>query len=338
MVRDGAVGVWPDTAYREHRVDSIDEAALFGEIAWRLSANASMATGVRVFRSNLATHATTVEPIVNATAASSEHLVDVGVAPDIRLSYQASTNALFYLSAAEGYRSGGFNTGGPIGLSFGALQPHARYAGDHIWTFEAGGRFDFADGRLRLQPVAFLNDWRDIQTDTLHANGFTYSGNVGDARSFGIELGARYLPTDHFSINADILFNEPELTGVSASFPDAAHGALPGSPEYSASASIRYEDALSLGDGSTPWFAQIDTRYVGDAKLGFGEGPRVGGYITIDARIVVSFAAWSAMLYVDNLTDSDGPTFSVGNPYQPTLQMETPLRPLTIGFSLERAF
>lgn len=338
IIRDGAFGAWPESAYGEHRVDSIDEAALFGEITWPLGANVSLATGARVFQSDLATHATTVEPLLNAAAEASNHLVDAGIAPDIRLSYRASANALVYLSAAEGYRSGGFNTGGPIGASFDALQPHARYAGDHIWTFEAGGRFDFADGRLRMQAAAFLNDWRDIQTDTLHANGFTYSGNVGDARAFGLELGAHYLATDHLSIDADVLFNEPELTSVSTSFPDAAHGALPGSPEYSASATIRYEDALSLEGRSLSWFSEINARYVSDAKLGFGEGPRVGGYIALDARIGVSFANWSATLYADNLTDSGGPTFSPGNPYLPMLPLETPLRPLTIGVSLGRAF
>ncbi len=338
-IRDGAFNLWPSTAYREHRVDSIDEAALFGEVTWRLSRKLTLTTGARLFQSDVSTHAATDEPLLPAAANTSGHLVDTGFAPDIRLAYQASANVLFYLSAAEGYRSRGFNTGGPIGISLGPSQPTERYAGDHIWTFEAGGRVDSADGRLRWQTVAFVNDWRDIQTDTLRANGFTYSGNVGDARAFGVEFNVHYRPTEQLSFDADLLFSEPELTTVFSSFPGAAHGSLPGSPEYSASTSVRYEDSLLLfGSGTSTWFAQLDTRYVGDAKAGFGEGPRVGGYIAVDARLGVRSPNWTATLYADNATDSDGPTFSPGNPYQPSRAFETPLRPLTIGLSLSRTF
>ncbi|MBS0384646.1 MAG: TonB-dependent receptor [Proteobacteria bacterium] len=338
VVRDGPYGAWPDIAYHEHRVDSVDEGALFGELTWPITDRISLATGARLFQSDISTRSSKAEPLLGMTASASRHLVDSGVAPDIRLSYQPADTMLFFLSAAEGYRSGGFNTGGPIGAPLGPLQPQERYSGDHLWTFEAGGRISLAGGRVRLQAVAFLNDWRDIQTDSLRANGLTYSGNVGDARAFGFELNAHAMATDHLTVDADIQINEPELTSVRASFPEAAHGALPGSPEYSASTSLRYENMFVAGGATWTWFAQLDAQYVGDAKLGFGQGPRVGGYIQTDARIGLSTAHWSAMLYADNLTNSDGPTFSPGNPYQPGLTFETPLRPLTVGISLQRAF
>lgn len=337
-IRDGAFGIWPDTVYNEHRVDSIDEAAVFGEVTWALAPHLSLASGVRIFYSEVSTQSATTEPLLAMNAIVNEHLKNSGAAPDIRFAYSPNADLLFYVSAAQGFRSGGFNTGGPIGASFGPLQPHARYAGDNVWTFELGSRFNLANGKLRLEAVAFLSDWRDIQTDALHANGFTYSGNVGDARAYGLEFSAHYRPDDHFSLAADALFTEPDITGVSATFPEAAHGVLPGSPEYSASASIRYEDPLPFGTLPWTWSTQFDAHYVGDAKLGFGQGPRVGGYFEIDVSTGVSGSHWRASIYADNLTDAEGPTFSPGNPYQPSLEMETPLRPLTIGVSVQRSF
>lgn len=337
VVSDGANGVWPDTAYREHRVDGIDEAALFGQVSWRLGPKLTLATGLRVFRNDLSTQSASVEPLLAQSAQTTQHLTSYGAAPDLRLSYQYRDNILFYLSAAEGYRSDGFNTGGLIGAPFGPLQPVARYAGDRIWTFEAGTRFSVADGRLSGQAVFFLSDWRDVQTDALRANNFLYAGNVGDARPLGAELSVRLAPTPHLTINADMLWSEPDITALSPTFPDAAHGTLPGAPEFSAAASVRYEDRLFLNLPAS-YFVQADARYLGAAKLGFGEGPNVGGYLELDARMGLLNADWSLSVYVDNLSNSRGATFTPGNPYQPGLALETPLRPRTIGIALERRF
>ena len=337
-VRDGAFGAWPSTAYSEHRVDGIDEAAVFGEISWRLSPTLSLSTGLRLFHSGLSTHSATTEPILGLHSEMSGRLSNTGVAPDLRLAFQPSRQMLFFLSAAEGYRSGGINSGGPIGSPFGPSQPLPRYDGDKIWTYEAGARIAAFNGRLNLQGVAFLNDWHNVQTDSLFANGFTYSGNVGDARAFGFQIDARYALTDNLSLQAHALINEPELAHINPSFPDASRGALPGSPEYSGAASIRYEAQARIASAPATWFAQLDASYNGGTVLGFGQGQSIGDNLDVSARLGITTGHWAATLYGENLTSSNEPTFSIGNPYQPGRVFETPLRPLTIGLSLRRTF
>ena len=333
-LRNGASG----DAYSERRFDDIDELAIFGGVIWRLTPTLSLSTGLRLFHSSLTTNADVAEPLLNAESSFSGEIEDSGAAPDIRFSFQPSRRTLLFLSAAEGYRNGGFNSGAALEGVAPAGQPFRTYNGDEIWTYEAGARLSLFENRLGLQLVAFENEWRSLQTDALIANGFVATGNVGDARAYGLELDVRYIVDDNWTIEAHAFLNEPELTHVSPSYPNAAPGRLPGSPESSASFSLRYEDSFAFSGETPTWFAQANVTYSGGATTGFSQGASIGNYVALDARAGISLHDWQATLFADNLTSADEGTFSAGNPYQSGRVYETPLRPLTVGLSLHRTF
>ncbi|MBI1361189.1 MAG: TonB-dependent receptor [Alphaproteobacteria bacterium] len=338
-LRDGDYGVWDSLDYLESRRDAVDELALFGQATWSLTPQISLSTGLRLFRSTLSMHSTTSEPLLGSQKATADHLTSRGIAPDIRLSFQPSHAFLLYLSAASGYRAGGFNTGGPIDQPFSASsQPFQRYLDDEIWTYEIGARLTLMDDRLALRATVFESDWRGVQTDALVVNGFPYSGNVGNAQATGLEFEVKYEPTPDLALQAHGLINEPDISHVSASFPQAITGGLPGSPEYSGGALIQYSKYLQFGSVQSRAFMELGGDYVGESTLGFGVGPPIGDYITVRARLGLTVQSWQATLYVDNLTNSDGKTYSAGNPYQPQQTLVTPLRPRTVGISLRKSF
>ncbi len=338
-LRSGTYGVWDSVDYLEQRRDLVDELALFGQATWRLTSQMSLSTGFRLFRSTLSMRSTTSEPRLSLQKSAAGHLTSKGVAPDIRLSFQPSQNFLLYMSAASGYRAGGFNTGGPIGQPLSTrTQPFERYSDDEIWTYEVGARLTLMDDRIALRATAFASDWRGVQTDALVANGFPYTGNVGNARTVGLELDARYELGPDLILQAHGLINEPDISRVNPSFPQAAAGGLPGSPEYSGGASVQYSRDLSIGSVSSRAFMELGGEYVGKSTLGFGVGPSIGNYVNLSARFGLKVQSWQAALYADNLTNSDGKTYSAGNPYQPQQTLVTPLRPRTIGVSLRKSF
>ncbi len=333
ILNDGALGVWPITAYREQRTDKIDEIALFGEVSWRLTDEIMFSTGVRVFQYEVRTNSDVEEPLLNLASATEGALKDHGVAPDIRLAYQPRQNLLFYLSAAEGYRSSGFNTGEPIGASLGPQQPLRRFAGDELWTYELGTRFSLFDSRLRVSAAMFHNEWSRLQTDDLTSNGLPFTGNAGLSIATGFEIDAAYDLTDELMIETHLLTNEPRLSRPDPGFP-VFTGHLPGAAELLISSSLSYEREISTGIIAN---ADLSVAFIGSSSSAFASGATRDSYTQTDFSLGVRFGDIDTQLYVSNLFDEDGATFSSGNPYISTPSV-TQLRPLTIGVQVRRRF
>lgn len=339
ILRDGAYGVWDGVAYSEHRKDAVDEMAVFGEVTWRLAPSVNLTTGLRAFRSDVHTTSDTVESLLGLSETVSRSMQTTGFAPDVRLSYQPNQSTLLYFSAAQGFRGGGFNTGGPIGAPPSGTQPFARYAGDSLMAFELGTRLTLFEQRLHVDAAIFYHRWNNIQTDALVANGFPYTGNVGDGDAYGVEAELRYRVNDDLTIGVNALANEPELRDPEPSFPAAVAGGFPGSPEWSGGAFVRYERPLSMWATQARAYVEADAEFVGRSVLGFGAGASVGGYATGRLRLGLDAGAWDLSLYGENLGDAEAATFSAGNPYAPTATpFVTAPKPLTVGVSLRRRF
>jgi outer membrane receptor protein involved in Fe transport len=177
-----------------------------------------------------------------------------------------------------------------------------------------------------------------LQTDSLIANGFTYSGNVGDGRAIGLETEAAFSVSDHLTLRAHAIVNEPELARRSSSYPGFSDTNLPGAPELSGGASARYERDMMIGAQSTRVFGEIDTTYTGKARLSFSDDTRIGDYAIVSARLGVRVPQWEASFYILNALNSDGLSFAQGDPYRPGVSLVTPIHPRVLGVSLRRNF
>lgn len=333
LLRDGAFGSWPTVAYREQRTDRIDEIALFGEISWRLTDQVTLSTGARAFQYEVRTSSEVEEPLLALTSSTIGALKDHGVAPDVRLAYQPTHDLLFYLSAAEGYRSSGFNTGEPVGATLGPQQPLRQFAGDELWTYELGTRFSLFDSRLRISAAIFHNEWSRLQTDDLVSNGLPFTGNAGLSIATGFELDAAYDLTDELTLQTHVLTNEPRLSRPYPGFPIST-GHLPGAAELLFSNSLSYEREISAGLIVT---ADLNVAFVGSSSSAFASGATRDSYTQTDLSFGLRFGDIDSQLYVSNLFDEDGATFSPGNPYIAAPSI-TQLRPLTIGVQIRRRF
>ncbi|MEQ1490953.1 MAG: TonB-dependent receptor, partial [Terricaulis sp.] len=293
----------------------------------------TLSTGARAFQYEVRTSSEVMEPLLALTASTIGALKDQGIAPDVRLAYQPAHNLLFYLSAAEGYRSSGFNTGEPIGATLGPQQPSRRFAGDELWTYELGTRFSLFDSRLRVSAAIFHNEWSRLQTDDLMSNGLPFTGNAGLSVATGFELDAAYDLTDDLTLQTHLLTNEPRLSRPYAGFP-VSTGHLPGAAELLISNSLSYGREISAGLIAT---AKLDVAFVGSSSSAFASGATRDSYTQTDISLGLLFGDVDGQLYVSNLFDEDGATFSPGNPYIAAPSI-TQLRPLTIGVQIRRRF
>lgn len=126
-----------------------------------------------------------------------------GWTPKFAIQWQPNDEILVYVSREEGLRSGGYN------VRHTAPDVTPRVTDDEkVTTYELGGKFQLADGRVVLNTAAFYTEIDDILRDTVvfvDGVGFVQlNQNAGNAKVKGIEAEGTFSVTDELTINAAV--------------------------------------------------------------------------------------------------------------------------------------
>jgi outer membrane receptor protein involved in Fe transport len=148
----------------------------------------------------------------------------------------------WYATAAKGYRYGGRN----------APPTNDEYKSDSLWSYETGVRLNPGAG-VQLDLSAFMLDWTDAQfTFFERLNGNLPNsriGNVGKARSTGLEASLRWRVNAAFDVAASLASIDAKTraavtipSGGPTSITVAPGAKLPGTPDLQASlqANLRF--------------------------------------------------------------------------------------------------
>ena len=140
--------------------------------------------------------------------------------PRITFSYELADERSLYASAAKGVKAGGFNgfVAGPVTL----LPAEQTFAEEKNWTYEVGTKNRLLDDRLTINAAVYYIDWTDAQIPSLPSNfdtGNLMPGqvaptvflNVGDVKSWGIELDGSFILSEHFSFNYAFSTSDPQF-------------------------------------------------------------------------------------------------------------------------------
>lgn len=319
--------------YLEARRDRRRELALYGETAYDLGGGWTASLGGRAFSSQVHTTSAVEAPAPGQSRVLDRKARFTGVSPKFSLQ-RIWSGGLVYLLTSEGYRSGGFNSGGLIAPSTlrGSFKP------DHLRNYEIGASFRPGDGRMILRTALFHDVWTDIQTDQYLSSGLSYTANVGDGRNTGLEVEATVLAASGLTLDANALFNRPRLSKVNPNFASAAQSELPGVPDVSAGLMARYERNLA---GARRLVLTGELEYVGRSRLTFDRrlSPTMGGYVTGRLSVELAARGWSWVLAVTNPANASSDTFAYGNPFSfGQVRQVTPLRPRTWSLAASRAF
>ena len=146
------------------------------------------------------------------------------VSTRVGLDYQWTPELMTYVSAAKGYKAGGFNGRASSVTDFNEYDPET------VWTYELGLRSDFLDRRVRFNATAFYSDYSDLQlqiSGSTTVNGapapFNVVTNVPKARIVGGEVELRVIPARGLELSAE------------AGFTDASYTELPTDAQFLAS-------------------------------------------------------------------------------------------------------
>ena len=340
------------------------ELAAFGELNWRLTPGLKLTAGLRVsdtkfttiitgegytapaFYAALFSGGNQALALVPQQAGSYSTGHAVRAAPKVSLTWRPGPDQTLYVTAAQGFRRGQPN--GVAALNGGrslinpadpALIPLSA-AGDTLWNFELGAKSVWLDGRLRTNLAAFLIRWSDMQIPLVRSSDQSpYVGNIGSARSLGLEGEIEARPTASLQLGLNFTFQEAKVTDITpeqALISGAVDGSPLASPKVKLGGHIRYEwDLGSAGQA----YARLDVQHVGAYANGFPNTPGAGvasptyakipSYEKLDVSLAWSRDRLGVVVYVENLLDNDGPVFI--NPANFSFNRYATLRPRTGG-------
>jgi iron complex outermembrane receptor protein len=251
--------------------------------------------------------------------------------PRFTLDWRPTDNSLYYISAAKGFKTGGFND------QINIFEAERAYEPETNWTYEIGTRQTLLDRRLFANLTLFYIDWTDQQVVSASAAGAannTFIANAAQSTSRGFELELNARPTRRLELSAalslaDAQFDEfidPALVGIDratgqratlpgltiAQLPNGVFGAdvsgnqLPRTSKWQGTASAQYTGDINLL-GATQWYARADYAYrsrqfAEPSNLAF-----VGDQHRLNLRAGIEGDRYSLSFWVNNALDDRTP-------------------------------
>ena len=224
--------------------------------------------------------------------------------------WNVTEDAMLFVTAAHGFKSGGFNIG------FGRLPIACReFEDEDIMHYEAGVKLEALEGRARLAASTFYTEYEEYQDAAFVGAQFTV-GNAEKAELKGAELEGTLLLTDtlttDFSISyADFTYDEnthgqcyPGRAPDSPTSPGACDlsGEHPvNAPEWKTHLGLQYEQPVSWGEV----YARADWSWTDEYNTSFSADPRLtqDAYSWLSLRAGTRWDAYDLVLWVENATD-----------------------------------
>ena len=220
--------------------------ALFGQATYRVWRGMSMTGGVRYTdeRKTIAstggvyTRGTSVLAVPTSFYAFDDRATYDAWTPKASVQVQASNDTFLYLSATRGFKSGGFNpTANAPGRAFGP---------EVAWSYEGGLKQTTAQGRLRMNTAAFVNDYQDLQVQAFLRPGVIDISNAAAATITGVEVEVESIPRRRLQLAGHIAwlhatYDRYIAIGLGGVTGDAAGHTLNNAPAWSGSTSAAYE-------------------------------------------------------------------------------------------------
>jgi iron complex outermembrane receptor protein len=353
LLEGGSVFSRKNAIEREHR-------ALFGEVSYTFAEKLKLTAGLRLSDLELSVGRKSDGLFNGGPSQIQLKSGEKPVTPKFSAQYFISPDAMIYATAAKGFREGGPNSPVPSGLpacaaallEIGRTDAPDSFETDSVWSYEIGGKLQTSDRRLRVAASAYVIDWEGIQQEINLGGGcgFSYTDNVGKARSQGFEAEATWRPTDALRFDVglgytDASLSEDLITGTDSNGPVVAAKSgtqLPSTPDWTLSVAAQY-DFQPIGE----WDAYLrgEFQYIGEATRHLGtpsDDPRNlvrDSYELVNLRLGVRRDAYEFNLFVNNLFDDDTVLYQSFGSFSPAGSYEgIRVRPRVIGASLKRSF
>ena len=316
--------------------------ALFGQATIGLTSRLSATAGIRY------THETKnidnaggryrLEPPHDAVPGSVYGYADAishrAWTPKLGLEIRLPREALGYISATRGFKSGGFNLSSTV--------PGRGYAPEWVWSFESGVKGALANGRSRFGVSVFHAEYSNLQVQTPIGIGVFDIRNAAAANISGVEventsrLGRGFEAGGHFTW-LDATYERYIAVSNSGAVGDVAGNRLNNAPEWAGrlwvewsrelARSRRLAVAVNSSAQSTVFYTPFNDRIQQQVPYGL-----LGGRVEYGP----SHGRWAVGAYARNLTNTDYVTGTFGTPPNAFGGRPGPSRQFSVDFTIRR--
>jgi len=262
------------------------------------------------------------------------------LSPRFSLEYRWSPAVMTYVSAAKGFKGGGFNDTLQTRCYRSPLPDCGlnKYKPENLWTYEVGLRSDLLDRKVRLNVTGFYTQYKDEQIQLADPGPpplvYTVNGN-STVKGFEVEFLAA--PVSHLLLRANLGYVDAKY-GEDIAGRSGAIALTPGvpvyrSPKWSYALGTSYD--APVGDAGKMTF---DVNWGWKAKQLSYPSPTnfvvQPAYGLLNARIgYESKQGWSVAVFGNNLTDK----YYLTGGFDPTGPATKPTPGLT-GVAHDRVF
>ncbi|KRB84884.1 hypothetical protein ASE00_21915 [Sphingomonas sp. Root710] len=172
------------------------------------------------------------------------------------LSYEPRANALLYLSAASGFKSGGFN--GSILFSPEEANP---YDPENLTAYEAGAKVSLFNRRAQINTSVFYYDYSNLQVfDVVNRGGVDTQilTNAANARVYGLDADLSWRLGSRLSANVSVGLLSAEYVDSTLNGVDLDGQRFTNAPRFTMAGTVRYRLPISSSLSLTP---EIAARY-----------------------------------------------------------------------------
>ena len=323
----------------------LNQYAAFGEATFAFTPTVKATVGARYFHSKLSSTQETTHPFggfgPNPPGVLRNEASDHKTTFKGNISWKPSEQVLLYVTAAQGFRTGGLNQ---ADLPFSSFIPRS-YGSDSLWNYEVGTKLTLLGGKLRLDAAAYRIDWSNIQVGAVDATGaFPFTTNAGTAKVDGVEADLNALLARGVTLevggsyqNARLTSDQPGSTPRPITL-GLSGDRLPNVPRFNSSVNLDVDRPIS-----DRWNYQLhgDVTYRGssDTKLRQSIDPNnvhLASYSLVNLRAGVSDRVWTVTAFVRNLFDKRAQVDAIFSSQDPLAYIT--VRPRTIGIGAARKF
>jgi outer membrane receptor protein involved in Fe transport len=302
---------------------------------------------------------TTNAPVSNDLSAQNLNITYKGFKSRGNISWRPMEDVLLYYTWSQGFRPGGFNRGSHFAdhsvntvnnYAFTFQTPSA-YGPDTLVNNEIGWKTQWFDRRLEFNGAVYQEDWKDVQVQIFQSccyGNLSFVVNGPNYRVRGVETEVVGRPTHELTVTGAASWNSSNLTNAPFLLqPNGQPIIIPGegspygtpgsplaqSPPFQASLRARYD--FSIQEYKAFW--QIGGSHQAHSYSATGNIQTYdqAGFTTYDASLGTGKEAWTAQLYMQNLTNTRANLFENGNQF---ITAETINRPRTGGVRFSYKF
>ncbi len=283
-----------------------ESSAAFANLDFALTPTVTATGGLRFTneRKVYALNNTDTGPVFNvATRGDAARRDDSNTSFTTRLSWQPTSQQLYYAGVARSHKAGTFNVGyTPIPAAAIPVKP------EELTSYEVGAKFSSADGRFGLSAAAYYYDYQDSQAFQFDGQTLSSTTFNRDAEIYGQEIEFNARPFEGLTINGSVTHLDATLLRVA--LPGLANNGpivdteMPLAPEWSGNLTVGYKWPSPFGG---KFGLQGDASYKGDQFFDAFNSPSQfeEAYTIVNAR-----ASWTSeddsttlAVFVENAAD-----------------------------------